>query len=261
MNTRRNARNSCLIGVALLMPAACHRQTLRGPEARAPFLDALNAVTTNTLVNHNQNPPMTIERSNRIRDLKALRARYEVARQVGLPGEATRLRDEIMSSVLVSIRAYHTAVADDVFEKSSEVSLVFDVLGLAANATGTIVGGAETKTVTNAVAGLLIGTKKSLETEFLANNAKTAVLAMMQQERDQQEALLENNLKQPDSIYGLDRALRDAQKFYEAGSLRSSVTALVSIAQKSAGKAASALNEVKSTPAPVGNLSSKLELK
>ena len=208
----------------------------RGPNARPAVLSGFNAVGSVHLVDHNKGKvdPST--------ELAALRAAYDQA--TADPGRRKAIRDQVIGSMLLAIKNYHEATEDDVFEAASGLAVLFDLLGLGTNATGVALAGETGKTIANAVAGALIGTRSSLEKNVLAENTKTAILLMMQADRDAKEIIIRNNQKLPDRDYSLDAALPELFDFYTAGSLRTSVTALVAAGQKKASQAKQILNTV-----------------
>ena len=221
----------------------------RGPDARPAVIGGFNAVAKTKLVSHGHG------KIEPIAELQALRKKYDCA----CGAERTALRDQIITSMRIAIKHYHEATEDDVFEAASGLGVMFDVLGLGANTTGAVFAGETLKTVTNAVAGLLIGTRESLESNFLASNTKQAVLLMIEAQRTEKEARIINGMKLDDAEYSLDDALPELYDFFEAGSLRSAVTALVDAAQKKAAKAAEIKSKVSSPTAGHESDSTKLE--
>lgn len=218
---------------------------LRGPEARPAVLGAFNSVASTELVNHAGLKPGQVPE---VEALAKLRAAYSASNDA----EARRLlRNQIVASLMVAIKNYHEAVEDDVFEKVTELQIMFDMLGLAANLTGTTVGGATAKTITSAIAAGAIGTRASLESNVLAENTKFAVLLQMNADRKEKETMLLNNLKLTDKQFSLDMALPLVFDYYTAGSLREAVAGLVESGQKRLKAAEADLRSVKSSETKV----------
>ena len=147
--------------------------------------------------------------------------------------ERRYLRVEMAYSMITIIKHYHEATEDDLYQIATQLESVFDILGLAVNAYGTASGSKSVKTGANAAAGALLGTRRSLEANILADQTKLALNDQMNAMRLRQETKIRQNLDQlSDTVYPFHRVRDDLYDFYTAGSIREAVASLSKLAQE-----------------------------
>jgi len=116
-----------------------------------------------------------------------------------------------------------------------------DFLQLGLTGAAALTAGAHAKTVLAIVATTAAGGKASIDARWFDQQSRYAVVAQMQALRATQLALIEQGMKQGIAEYPLAQGIRDAQDYYQAGSVVSALQAIASSAGSQATAAKQAL--------------------
>jgi hypothetical protein len=156
-------------------------------------------------------------------DIEALKAQFASATSIhtyyGNGAESEQRRNEFIAGRLV---LYDLAYADFIshfrFNRAAE-STVLDTATLGVNAATTLFGGARTKQVLGAIAGLITGTRSSYEKNFYNEEAAGAIIAQMNAERKSALIPILQGTKSRISDYPLTAALVDLNAYQFAGTV------------------------------------------
>ncbi|NNF78285.1 MAG: hypothetical protein HKN05_09680 [Rhizobiales bacterium] len=129
------------------------------------------------------------------------------------------LRNQITLSRLYAIDVYYSEYEANLTRERQDVGFYSTVASLALTSAGTLVGGAQTKAVLHAVVTGLTGTREAYEKDILIEKTVSILQKQMRARRLEIKAQIVQRLQGAISVYPLEFALTDLERYYRAGTI------------------------------------------
>lgn len=169
--------------------------------------------------------PTTQTTSQQVQNVETWTAQYFASPP---PSNQAELRNNIIDTEVAAIDGRYPDFKESLWRNRNLSDFAFDMTNIALGFTGTIVGGAETKTVTNALVAALTGAKTGINSDFYNQQTAMAIIAKMDALRSTQAALIWSNEKLGVSDYPLQKAVQDIYVYYADGTVLGALQGIAS---------------------------------
>lgn len=172
---------------------------------------------------------------------------YQASPAVSPEQKAVKLqqRNHLISEFIWNIDRSYDRFEIQFYSNKATNDIAGDFLGLGLTGAATLAGAPGTKTILSLIASTAVGGKASIDLNWYNSETRETIVSQMRALRATQLIVLEEGMNQPLEAYSLDQGIRDAQAYYQAGSVVSALQAIANNASNQAASAKAALQQAR----------------